>query len=154
VIILRKPVPGLNEDSLARFVRKAARESGLSGVVNVLVTTSHELRMLNRRFCKKDKATDVLSFSPEPLGNGYLAGDVAISADIAARNARRLRHSTVEEVKILALHGVLHLAGYDHQNDSGEMERIEHRLRRKLKLPDGLIERQSRRPANGRSRPR
>jgi probable rRNA maturation factor len=113
----------------------------LRGEVNVLVTSSAELRQLNRRFRGKNKSTDVLSF---PAASGLmddLAGDVAISAEIAAKNAALLRHSTAAEVRILALHGVLHLAGYDHERDHGEMARKEQRLRRSLGLPVGLIER-------------
>ena len=70
-----------------------------------------------------------------------IAGDVAISADIAAANARRLGHSAGEEIKILVLHGVLHLAGFDHETDDGKMARKEVRLRKALGLPAGLIER-------------
>jgi probable rRNA maturation factor len=66
---------------------------------------------------------------------------VAISADIARENARRLGHSVADEVKILVLHGILHLAGFDHEHDHGEMARKESRLRRQLKLEAGLIER-------------
>ncbi len=73
-----------------------------------------------------------------------LAGDVAISAEIAARNARKLGHSTAEEVKILTLHGILHLAGYDHEEDAGNMARREQQLRKRLGLPAGLIERNGR----------
>jgi len=69
------------------------------------------------------------------------AGDVAISAEIARQNARRLGHTAAEEIKILVLHGMLHLAGYDHELDNGEMEREEARLRKSLGLPVGLIER-------------
>jgi len=89
----------------------------------------------------EDKPTDVLSFPPVlGLADGF-AGDVAISADIAAQNARRLGHSAAEEIKILVLHGVLHLAGYDHEHDHGEMARQEKRLRSFLNLPVVLIER-------------
>jgi probable rRNA maturation factor len=70
-----------------------------------------------------------------------VAGDVAISADVARENAARLGHSVADEVKILALHGILHLAGFDHERDHGEMARKESRLRRQLKLEPGLIER-------------
>jgi probable rRNA maturation factor len=117
---------------------------GLRGTVNVLVTNSSELRALNRRFRGADKATDVLSFpSPqvEHTKARPVAGDVAISADIARENAARLGHSVANEVKILALHGILHQAGYDHERDNGEMARTESRLRRQLKLEAGLIER-------------
>jgi len=141
LVILRKRVAGLSEVALARFVRRASRRATLRGAVNVLVTSSRELRALNHRFRGKDKPTDVLSFPPVlGLAPGF-AGDVAISAEIAAQNARRLGHSAAQEIKILVLHGVLHLAGYDHERDGGEMARKEQRLRRSLGLPSGLIER-------------
>jgi probable rRNA maturation factor len=121
-------------------------------MVNVLVTTSRELRTLNRRFRKQDKTTDVLSFPPM-LESADFSGDIAISADIAASNARQLGHSAANEVKILALHGILHLAGHDHETDDGDMARVEQRLRKKLGLPVGLIERNGRGPtAGGRKR--
>ena len=140
LVILRKRVGGLTDVALARFVTRAGKVARVRGSVNVLVTTSHELRSLNRRFRKHDKPTDVLSFPPI-LDVGGFAGDVAISADIAARNAKQLGHSPAEEVKILALHGLLHLAGHDHETDDGEMARLEQRLRKSLGLPVGLIER-------------
>ena len=141
VVILRKRVPGLSEAALAKFVRRASHAARLRGAVNVLVTSSRELLALNSRFRGKDKPTDVLSFPPVlGLADGF-AGDVAISAEIAAQNARGLGHSAAEEIKILALHGILHLAGYDHERDCGEMARREQRLRSSLGLPVGLIER-------------
>lgn len=141
MIIFGKRVAGFSESALARFVTRAARLAGVRGQVSVLVAGSGELRKLNWRFRKKNRPTDVLSFPPVAgSGNGF-AGDIAISADIAAQNARRLRHSTAEEVKILALHGLLHLAGYDHERDNGKMARREEQLRRRLGLPVGLIER-------------
>lgn len=141
LVILRKPVAQLNKSALARFVAKACKAAKLKGSVNVLVTSSREMRSLNKRFRGKDKSTDVLSFPPMAQFSDGLAGDVAISQDIASKNARVMGHGTVEEIKILALHGVLHLAGYDHENDSGEMVRKENRLRRQLGLSSGLIER-------------
>lgn len=141
MVILRKPVPGLSENALARFVAGAARRVGLRGVVNVLVTSNQELQALNRRFRGKDNPTDVLSFAPMPGLVEGLAGDIAISAEIAAHNARRLGHPPEKEIKILALHGVLHLAGYDHETDRGQMARKEVGLRRSLRLPVGLMER-------------
>jgi len=126
---------------MARFVSRAQRSIDLDGLVNVLVTSSREIRGLNRRFRGVDKSTDVLSFPPMPEFTTGLAGDIAISADIAARNARALGHTPGEEVKILVLHGLLHLAGYDHENDLGEMERKETVLRKAFGLPCGLIER-------------
>jgi probable rRNA maturation factor len=99
------------------------------------------MKSLNRRFRGKNAATDVLSF-PAAFGapSGF-SGDVAISAAIASQNARALGHSPAEEVKILALHGILHLRGYDHERDQGRMARREKLLRTKLHLPLGLIER-------------
>ena len=154
MVILRKRVSGLSEAMLSRFVARASRAARLQGTVNVLVTTSQELRALNRRFRKKDKTTDVLSFPPM-FDQGF-AGYIAISADIAARNAKLLGHSAAEEVKILVLHGALHLAGYDHESDKGEMARVERRLRKILALPSGLIERNvpSKALKNGRGRAR
>jgi probable rRNA maturation factor len=144
LVIFRKGIAGLSVATLERFVLRARRVIRLRGMVNVLVTNSSELRALNRRFRSADKATDVLSF-PSPLVERSkatrLAGDVAISVDIARENAARLGHSVADEVKILTLHGILHLAGFDHERDHGEMAREESRLRRQLKLEAGLIER-------------
>jgi probable rRNA maturation factor len=141
MIILRKPVAGLSETTLARFTARARRAAGLAGAVNVLVTSNRELRALNLRFRGKDYPTDVLSFPPMPGLIDGLAGDVAISADLAADHARLLRHPPAAEIKILVLHAILHLAGYDHERDQGEMARRESSLRRALGLPEGLIER-------------
>lgn len=146
MIILRKPVPSLNDRTLSRFLSRVCRATRLKGSVNVLVTGNAELRALNLRFLNKDAPTDVLSFPPMPgLEDGF-AGDIAISAEIAAQNARLLKHSSAEEIKILALHGVLHLAGYDHERDHGEMARKEASLRRTLGLPVGLTERNGQLP--------
>ena len=141
LVILRKHVAGLSDAALAKFTTRASRAVGLRGVSNVLVTTSRELRALNRRFRGKDQPTDVLSFSPEPGFGDAFAGDIAISAEIARQNARSLGHSDAQEIKILVLHGVLHLAGYDHENDNGVMAGKEAKLRKLLGLPVGLIER-------------
>ena len=149
LVILQKRVAGLTRASLERFVQRSGRALGLSGVANVLVTTSAAVRALNRQFRRQNKATDVLSF-PSPLvlaGNGRrrteLAGDIAISADIAKQNAARLGHSLADEIKVLVLHGILHLAGFDHERDNGAMARRELELRQMLKLPTALIERTS-----------
>jgi probable rRNA maturation factor len=155
VVIFRKRIAGLSSSTLERFVLRARRAVPLRDPVNVLVTGSSELRSLNRQFRGVDKPTDVLSFpSPdEGCEARSSAGEVAISADIARENARRLGHSIAEEIKILVLHGVLHLAGFDHEHDHGEMAREESRLREQLKLETGLIERtQPRAPARGRKR--
>jgi probable rRNA maturation factor len=141
LVIFRKRVPGLSEVALGKFVNRACHAAKLRGVVNVAVTGNRELRALNSRFLGKDKPTDVLSFPPMLGFSDGCAGDVAISAEIAAQNARRLGHSAAVEVKVLVLHGVLHLAGYDHERDRGRMARKEAGLRKSLGLPVGLIER-------------
>jgi probable rRNA maturation factor len=144
LVILQKPVTGLSAAGLERFLLRARRAAGLKGTVNLLVTSSAEVRSLNRKFRGKNEETDVLSFPAdsrsEPAGS-RMAGEIAISADVAKQSAAQLRHSAADEVKILALHGVLHLAGFDHERDNGQMERQERRLRVALRLPDGLIER-------------
>lgn len=131
----------LSRPGLTRFLRRAREAVGLEGEVDVLLTSDAEIRRLNRRFRKKDKPTDVLSFpAPEEIA-GEHAGDLAISLDTAARQAGRFGHSLREEVRILMLHGLLHLAGMDHETDSGEMAQREAELRRELRLPETLIER-------------
>ena len=141
-IILKRSVPGVSDRALAQFAARACNAAGLRGAVTVLVTGNREIQALNARFRKKEHATDVLSF-PAPDFCGTFAGDIAISIDVAARNARMLGHSVSEEIRILMLHGILHLAGYDHESDRGEMARRELALRRKLGLPTALIERSS-----------
>ena len=141
MVIFQKRVADLTELALGRFVARARHAAGLKGAVNVLLTTSAEMKSLNRRFRGKDKPTDVLSFPAEPGAQKQFAGEIAISTEIAAQNALALGHSPAQEVKILVLHGVLHLRGYDHQCDNGQMARREKQLRAKLHLPLGLIER-------------
>ncbi len=144
MVILRRRIAGLSQSTLERFVLRARRAVGLRQPVNVLLTNSVEMQSLNQRFRGKDKPTDVLSFPAppaEPRKAGAIAGEIAISTDIARENAARLHHSVAEEIKILALHAILHLAGFDHEHDHGEMARKEIRLRRQLKLEAGLIER-------------
>ena len=104
-----------------------------------LVTDDRELRRLNRQFLGHDEPTDVLSF-PEPGPDGFL-GEMAISVDRARHQARARGHSLEEEVRILMLHGLLHLLGMDPAADRGRMARAEKRWRKKLGLPSGLIER-------------
>jgi probable rRNA maturation factor len=142
-VTLKTHVPGLTHGSLKEFAGRAARRAGLKIPPHILVTTTDELQSLNRRFRGKNKATDVLSFPPMREVGESAAGDIAICGEIAATNAQKLGHSTVDEVKILALHGILHLAGYDHESDEGEMESREQELRKALRLPMGLIERSS-----------
>jgi len=126
--------------TLQRHLRLAQQAVGLRGEVAVLLTTDRGIRGLNRRFRKQNKATDVLSFPAADHGAG-IAGDLAISIETAARQAAEHGHSLSVELRVLMLHGLLHLKGFDHESDDGKMARREARLRAKLKLPLGLIER-------------
>ena len=140
---------------LGRFLRDAQSAVKLRGQVTVLLTTDKAIRRLNRQFRGKDKATDVLSFpsyTPVPQSEGSvapaprmreIAGDIAISVHTAGKQADALGHALTVEIKVLMLHGLLHLAGLDHETDDGEMAQVEERLRAKLRLPQGLIERAS-----------
>jgi probable rRNA maturation factor len=141
MIVIRKPVAGLSAAALSRFAARAQRSTGLRGSVDVLLAGSRDLRALNRRFRGKNQPTDVLSFPAGDSPRNGFAGDIAISVDIAKKNARRLGHATAEEIKILCLHGLLHLAGFDHERDQGQMAKKELRLRRRLGLVAGLTER-------------
>jgi len=132
---------GLSEGTLTRFAERLIEAAGIAGKVNVLVTDSRELQELNRRFRHKNVSTDVLSFPAGEHISHDLAGDIAISADIAAANALKLGHSAVKEIKILILHGLLHLAGYDHERDNGVMAKREAQMRRAFNLPEALLER-------------
>jgi len=140
VLLLEHQPGNVRERALALFAGRAQRAVGVQGEVTIFITTSDELRRMNRQFRHKDKPTDVLTFELRSRHTKHL-GDVAISAEIAAANAAELGHSTETELKILILHGLLHLAGYDHETDRGEMQARESDLRMQLKLPVGLIER-------------
>jgi len=138
------PNPALSPSSLTRFLNRARLAVGLRGQVDVLLTTDSTLRQLNKTFRGKNKPTDVLSFpAPHEFAKKH-GGDLAISLDTAARQAVTYGHTLADEVKILLLHGLLHLSGEDHETDNGEMATREATLRRKLKLPTTLIERTAR----------
>jgi probable rRNA maturation factor len=132
--------------TLARFLSAAQAAVRLRGQVTVLLTTDAAIRKLNRQFRGKNKATDVLSFPAEGLSAQGIAGDLAISVTTALSQAAAQGHSLSTEIKVLILHGLLHLAGYDHEVDDGIMARRELLLRAKLKLPQGLIERTETKP--------
>ena len=129
--------------TLDRFLVEAQDAVGLRGQVTVLLSTDATIRDLNGRFRGKDEATDVLSFpSTNPAsGPEKIAGDVAISVETAQKQAAERGHPLGVELRVLTLHGLLHLAGYDHETDAGKMQRRERQLRAKLGLPQGLIER-------------
>jgi probable rRNA maturation factor len=129
--------------SLARFLTQARAAVRLRGQVSVLFTTDAMQRRLNRRFRSKNSSTDVLSFPANSNipGAGEMAGDLSISVPMAQRQAAQQGHALGTELKVLILHGLLHLAGYDHETDTGQMARRERTLRARLRLPGGLIER-------------
>lgn len=115
---------------LLSVLEGAARTLRVDGELSLVLCGDARIRTLNRRYRRKDRPTDVLSF-PGPGGEQGI-GDVVISVATAAKNARRLRRTLSEELELLALHGFLHCLGYDHESDHGQMDRLEGRLRRKL----------------------
>jgi probable rRNA maturation factor len=118
------------------------------GSVGIAIVTDRRMQQLNFQFRQTDKATDVLSFPSSEKGgpdDGFW-GDLAIAAGVAARQARAEGHSLGVELRVLALHGLLHLLGYDHEVDKGLMGRVEERLRRRGGLPSGLVARADKRP--------
>jgi probable rRNA maturation factor len=108
------------------------------GTMTIAIVPDGRVQQLNRRYRRTDAQTDVLSFPSDE--RGYL-GDVVIAAGVARRQAKQARHSLQHELRVLALHGLLHLLGYDHERDAGRMARVEERLRRRGGLREGLIER-------------
>jgi probable rRNA maturation factor len=142
---------------LAAWLRRVA-PARARGTVSIALVSDAEIRALNRTYRRKDYATDVLSFgtgterstsNQQPATSRHL-GDIVIARGVARRQARDAGHSAASELKVLALHGLLHLLGYDHERDNGRMRRAEERLRRKGGLRTGLIARTPRR-APGRS---
>ena len=141
---------------LATWLVRAAPASA-RGEVTIALVSDARMRTLNRAYRNKDYATDVLSFpatakasadtpgkhSVVPADASYL-GDIVIATGVAQRQADDVGHPVATELKVLALHGLLHLLGYDHERDEGEMARVEARLRKKAGLREGLISRQTR----------
>jgi probable rRNA maturation factor len=125
---------------LGRWLASAA-PARARGEVTIAIITNAAMQKLNARYRKADYATDVLSFPSDEPG---VLGDIAIAKGVAARQAKKLGHSEQVELRTLALHGLLHLLGYDHETDTGQMARAEERLRRKAGLPTGLISRAGR----------
>ncbi len=128
----------LSRASLKRFAALLENRV-VRGRFTCLFTSDAELQRLNRDFLGHDYPTDVLSF-PSPGPDGFL-GEMAISVERAREQAREFGHSLDNELRILMLHGALHLSGMDHERDRGRMARAERRLRTELGLPTGLIER-------------
>ena len=119
---------------LARIAPAAA-----TGDVSIALVSDRRMRALNRQFRGQDKVTDVLSFPSDERG---FMGDIVIASAVAKKQARAGGHSVATEIRVLALHGLLHLLGHDHEHDDGRMARFEAKLRKKAGLKEGLIERQ------------
>jgi probable rRNA maturation factor len=142
-VLFRRAAADVRPRALTRFARKLEIEITKGRPFDILITGDAELRKLNRTHRNKDYATDVLSFpAPQPLAPGrWPLGDLAISLARARAQAREFGHTTEQEIRVLMLHGLLHLLGMDHETDAGRMARAERRWRKRFGLPDGLIER-------------
>jgi probable rRNA maturation factor len=118
-------------------LRRAARASGSPArEVSVLFCADGRMRGLNRRYRGKNKSTDVLAFPANAAEAAGFLGDIVISVPYAGREARRRGETRAREIDRLLLHGFLHLMGYDHETDDGEMDALEGRLRRRLRLAE------------------
>jgi probable rRNA maturation factor len=121
---------------LQQFYERARRELGFAPEsVTIQLISDDTMARLNETFRKKQGPTDVLSFpanGARPVHGAKYVGDIAISPETARRNARRFSRSLPIEMRILILHGMIHLAGFDHETDHGEMDRLERRLRKRL----------------------
>jgi probable rRNA maturation factor len=144
-VTLRRATAEARPRALTRFARKLQAQVAKGGVFDCLITGDAEMRRLNREFRRVDCATDVLAFpglaGPRQARRPAPLGDIAISLQRARAQGRRYGHSTEEEIRILMLHGLLHLLGMDHEADGGRMARAEKRWRARLGLPSALIER-------------
>ncbi len=148
----------VRDEGLARWLASVA-PARARGEVAIALAPDSQVRALNGRYRRKDVATDVLSFpardaararapsgeprAPRPEPRAASLGDIVIATGVASRQARERGHAYRTELRVFALHGLLHLFGYDHEHrsDRGRMARVETRLRRKGGLPEGLIRR-------------
>jgi probable rRNA maturation factor len=139
ITFIRTPAE-IDRERLETFARSLVERVTGSKPFACRITGDAELRRLNQNYLGHDYVTDVLSF---PAGQDDFAGDIAISRQRASAQAREFGHDVHQEIEILMLHGVLHLAGLDHETDGGHMRRVETQWRKKFGLPTGLIERSS-----------
>jgi len=139
-LLFQHPSRKVARAPLHQFLGEIATKVAGGRGITCLITGDAHLQALNNQFCSKDFPTDVLSF---PLQEGG-GGEIAVSFDAAARQAAEFGHSVEDELRILILHGVLHLTGLDHETDAGEMARAEAGWRKRLGLPRTLIERSQR----------
>jgi probable rRNA maturation factor len=138
-ILFRRPLNDVRPRALQLFARRLQNQVARGSAFDCLITGDAEMRRLNRDFRGQDHPTDVLSFPAAPPASHL--GDLAISIQRARVQARRFGHPAEEEIRILMLHGLLHLLGMDHENGDGRMERREKHWRARLGLSCGLIER-------------
>ena len=141
LVLFRRVPSGLNRRAIEAFARELSNRVAGGQQFHCLITEDARLQQLNRRFLGKNYPTDVLSFPAGPGADGL--GELAISAQRAREQAGEFGHTLEEEIRILMLHGVLHLTGMDHERDRGAMMRAERAWRKKFGLPAGLIERVS-----------
>ena len=130
VLLNRQKARPVSAPRLRRVLREVAQALRVRGELSLVLAGDGLLRRLNREYRGKDKTTDVLSF-PGDGGEAGL-GDIVISVAKAERNARRFGRTLPQELDVLALHGFLHVLGYDHEADNGAMDRLEGRLRQRL----------------------
>jgi probable rRNA maturation factor len=142
LLLFRRAPAALNRAGLRAFARRLREQVAGGRNFCCLIADDRELCRLNAQFLGKNYATDVLSF-PEADPADFL-GELAISRQRAAAQARKFGHSLEKEIQILMLHGLLHLLGMDHERDRGRMARTETQWRARLGLPAGLIEREAR----------
>jgi probable rRNA maturation factor len=118
-----------DKKALLRSARRIASELHLRGMVTVKIAADDEVRKLNKLYRGQDRVTDVLSFAlAEKLPDGLYAGDILICRSRAERQARENGHSLQKEMLLLMIHGLLHVNGYDHEKDKGEMLALQQRL--------------------------
>lgn len=142
LVLYEVRTPGLKRRELEAFARALRDETAGGRPFCCLVTSDDELRRMNREFLGKDYPTDVLSFPSGDEAGGL--GDIAVSWQRAREQGASHGHGAAAELRVLLLHGVLHLLGYDHETDRGRMKRAEVRWRTRFALPGGLIERAGR----------
>jgi len=139
-VVNRQRLHQIHRAEVARLARAVLDRIGRAeATATIAFIRDREMRRLNREYREIDAPTDVLSFAYDEGGDGHEAeleprhlGDIVISVETAARDARQLGLSFADEVRTLVIHGTLHLAGYDHETDQGEMQRLERRLRKEL----------------------
>jgi probable rRNA maturation factor len=149
MILNRQRRIALTVEPLTRFCERVQRELGFpEESVTICFVSDPAMARMNRKFRNKGGPTDVLSFPvwgtrtrrvrsmrrPGAVGADRYIGDIVISPETARRNARRRSRRLASELRVLILHGMIHLAGYDHEKDNGEMMHLERRLRRRLGL--------------------